>query len=121
MEIYGIGIDILETNSFSGNTNINHLISKILTTKEQMYIQQSNLAKHNFLVISFAFKEAASKAIGTGIFNKKINLQSIELTWENDFVKDIQILGNHNEYKFKLSMTHSSTFILASVIAYRTF
>ncbi len=70
MKILGIGIDILEIKRIKKMTYkiIKKLSKRILTKFEfKQYIKTKN--KINFLSKKFVAKEAASKALGTGIKN----------------------------------------------------
>ncbi|QIQ41288.1 MAG: holo-ACP synthase [Buchnera aphidicola (Aphis urticata)] len=79
MSIIGIGIDIVEIERIKkiffkfGNK----LAKKILSIKEwKEYIKSRN--KINFIAKKFAAKEAAAKALGTGISNR-ITFNQLEL------------------------------------------
>lgn len=84
MSIIGIGTDIVEIERIK--TIIfqfgNKFANKILSTKEwKEYIISKN--KINFIAKKFAAKEAASKALGTGI-NYGITFNQLEL-YNNSF------------------------------------
>lgn len=68
MSIVGIGIDIIEISRIKKNINVfhNRLAKRILSETEWIqYIKNKNCI--NFIAKKFAVKEAASKALGTGI------------------------------------------------------
>ncbi len=79
MNIIGIGIDIIKNKRIkkiynNKNTNFH---KKILTKKELLeYKKKKN--KINYLAKKFVSKEAASKALGTGMKNK-INFKNFEI------------------------------------------
>ncbi len=79
MTILGIGIDILEIKRIKkmNHKRINKLSKKILTKIELKKFKKSK-NKINFLAKKFTAKEAASKALGTGI-NKGIYFNNFEI------------------------------------------
>ncbi|UPT14619.1 holo-ACP synthase [Buchnera aphidicola] len=79
MSIIGIGTDIIEIDRIKKNFFRfgNKLAKKILSVKEWEEYKRS-LNKINFIAKKFVAKEAAAKALGTGI-NNGINFNQIEI------------------------------------------
>ncbi|AWB67069.1 holo-ACP synthase [Saccharobesus litoralis] len=65
MPIIGLGTDIAEIARFD-NKQSERLAKRVLTSNELVQYQQ-HAQPHRFLAKRFAAKEAASKALGTGI------------------------------------------------------
>lgn len=77
--LVGIGIDVVETQRFERMLNRFgvRVAQRILTELELLQFNQRNQSIH-FLATRFAAKEAASKALGTGIA-KGVTFRSIEV------------------------------------------
>lgn len=77
--IYGIGVDIVETERIQEIISKNpKFISRVLTQKEQAcFVSLKGRRQVEYLGGRFACKEAFSKAFGTGI--GKVGLQDIEI------------------------------------------
>lgn len=75
----GIGVDIVEINRFQRIVDRfgDRIASRLLTAQEFTQYQRRNNSL-SYLASRFAAKEAASKALGTGIA-KGINFHSIEV------------------------------------------
>ncbi|MER2493136.1 holo-ACP synthase [Catenovulum sediminis] len=65
MAIIGIGTDIVEISRFD-TVNLNAIAKRVLTAEELSAFQQ-NKQPHRYLAKRWAAKEAAAKALGTGI------------------------------------------------------
>ncbi|WP_343154481.1 holo-ACP synthase [Buchnera aphidicola] len=123
MSIIGIGIDILEIERIKKNILQfgDNLAKKILSPLEwKEYIISKN--KINFIAKRFAAKEAASKALGTGI-NCGIKFNHLEL-YNNSLGKPnfrflsyaFQKLGEINCKSIHVSITDEKLYIYALVI-----
>lgn len=77
--VFGIGVDIVEIDRFGGMVERfgDRVARRLLTANEFEQFQQRNNSVV-FLATRFAAKEAASKALGTGIA-KGIGFKSIEV------------------------------------------
>ncbi|ALD15210.1 4'-phosphopantetheinyl transferase [Buchnera aphidicola (Aphis glycines)] len=123
MSIIGIGTDIIEIDRIRkiffqfGNK----LAQKILSEKEwEKYIISLN--KINFIAKKFAAKEAAVKALGTGI-NNGINFHQIEIYHDSLGKPNFCFLGNalkifkEKRCKFAhISITDQKSYAYAIVI-----
>ena len=78
MAIVGIGTDIIEISRIEKQTiNSQRLAERVLTVNEMAHYNEHNFPAR-FLAKRFAAKEAAVKALGTGIGNG-ISFQQIEV------------------------------------------
>ena len=103
----GIGVDIVEISRFQ------HLLSRfgerisrrLLTDKE---LEQFNKRGQSlsFIASRFAAKEAASKALGTGIA-KGINFHSIEVVNDSSGKPELVFHGVAKEMLQQRNITHS--------------
>lgn len=77
--VFGIGVDIVEINRFQRMVERfgDRIAIRLLTPREFNQYQQRNNSL-SFLASRFAAKEAASKALGTGI-TKGIGFHTIEV------------------------------------------
>ncbi len=77
--LFGIGVDIVEINRFQRIRERygNRFASRLLTNQEFEQYQRRHFSL-NFLATRFAAKEAASKALGTGLA-QGIGFKSIEV------------------------------------------
>ncbi|WP_427982146.1 holo-ACP synthase [Agarivorans sp.] len=77
MALVGLGTDIVQLSRIAGSRKMQALAKRVLTAVElQHYEQMAEPAR--FLAKRFAAKEAAAKALGTGIA-KGIGFQQIEI------------------------------------------
>ncbi len=77
MAIVGLGTDIVQLSRISASRQLQALAKRVLTTAEmQRFEQMAEPAR--FLAKRFAAKEAAAKALGSGIA-KGIGFQQIEI------------------------------------------
>lgn len=85
MAIIGLGIDIIEVSRFDSE-DLDRISKRILTQQELTYFNSSK-KQIFYLAKRFAVKEAAAKALGTGI-SKKISFQNFN-TRNNDLGKPV--------------------------------
>lgn len=78
MSIVGLGTDIVEIKRFGSNEQCQRLAKRVLTATELDVFNQHH-APIRFLAKRFAAKEAAVKAIGTGI-GRGVSWQHIEIS-----------------------------------------
>ncbi|CAL1329456.1 holo-ACP synthase [Candidatus Providencia siddallii] len=123
MTIIGLGIDLVKVSRIESIIQKfkNEFAKRILTKNEFIqYQQQNNKAK--FLAKRFAVKEAASKALGTGIqniitfnqfeiINNKIGKPLLKLNG-----KALKLANNLNATNFYVSITDERSYALAIVI-----
>ncbi len=123
MNILGLGIDITNIKRFKKMSPllIKKLSQKILTKLEfKKYKKEKN--KILFLARSFASKEAAAKAIGTGI-QKKIYFNNFEILHNKygkpkiHFLKNAaKIFKKKGAKKIHISITDEKKYIISIVI-----
>ena len=85
MAVIGLGIDIIEVSRFDSN-NLDKLSKRILTPQELTHFNSSK-KQVSYLAKRFAVKEAAAKALGTGI-SEKISFQNFNI-YNNDLGKPV--------------------------------
>lgn len=121
--IFGIGTDLLDSQRIAkALARTPRLPERILTPAELQQYQQSK-RQVNFLAKRFAAKEAAVKALGTGI-GRGISWQHFEISYD-DLGRPLMTLnGNarqlaeaHGIQRFHLSYTDEGDHIVAFVIA----
>ncbi|QTM69272.1 holo-ACP synthase, partial [Buchnera aphidicola (Hormaphis cornu)] len=84
MTIIGIGIDIVEIKRIKKNILLYpHKLAKRILSHNEWTEYLVNKNKFRFLAKKFAVKEAASKALGTGI-SQKITFKNFE-NWNNEY------------------------------------
>lgn len=123
--ILGIGVDIIEIERIKKLAERQEgFVSRLLTAKEQTYLSlHSGTRRGEFLAGRFASKEAASKALGTGI-GKQIGFHDIEIFPDvngkpelhiNPLVMD-RFFPEGRKIRFHISISHSREFAVAQVI-----
>ena len=120
MNIFGIGIDIIEINRIENVLERTpRFLERNFTEKEIDYFKQKNF-KSESIAGNFASKEAISKAIGTGI--RGFRLKDIEILRDelgkpivevSDKVKELIKVNN---YLFNVSISHNRTCAIAFVV-----
>ncbi|ASK61256.1 holo-ACP synthase [Virgibacillus phasianinus] len=114
--IKGIGIDIIELERIRNSlAKSNQLVSRILTTTEQiMYEKLSSASRRTeFLAGRFTAKEAFAKATGQGI--GKLSFKDIEIKTNELGAPRITARG-YEPYSIFISITHSKDYAVAQVI-----
>jgi holo-[acyl-carrier protein] synthase len=92
MAIRGLGTDIVEIERIKASlTRSPRLVERVLTTNEQLIYQQHPLPERYFAK-RFAAKEAAAKALGTGI-GRGISFQHFEITNNADGQPQLTLLA----------------------------
>jgi holo-[acyl-carrier protein] synthase len=79
--ILGIGIDIIEIERIAKLAATNAFADRILTAREKELLPKEERRRAEYLAGRFAAKEAASKALGTGI-GKSVSFQDMEIAAE---------------------------------------
>jgi holo-[acyl-carrier protein] synthase len=107
MKIIGIGIDILRIKRIKKilQKYKKNFLNKILSNKEHFFYKKSN-RKIKFIIRSFVIKEAACKAMGTGMKNG-ISFKNIEIYYNKKKQLKINYLKNALYYKKKLRIQKS--------------
>lgn len=121
--IFGIGVDIAEISRFKRMVDRfgDRIAQRVLTENEFKQFIKRNRSL-SFLALRFAAKEAAGKALGTGI-SQGIGFQSIEVA-NNDLGKpELLFHGAASEFAHKnkitrlmLSLSDEKNYAVAMVV-----
>ena len=124
MQIYGIGIDIVETERVEESIRKfgERFLNRIFTEHEQQYCAKMAYPASHYAV-RFAAKEAVSKAFGTGI-GTEMSFVDIEI-FRNDLGKPSAALsGKAKEFaklngiaEVMISLSHSDAHAAANAVA----
>ena len=121
MNIFGIGIDIIEINRIENVLERTpRFLERNFTEKEIDYFNQKNF-KSESIAVNFASKEAIIKAIGTGI--RGFRLKDIEILRDelgkpivNTYNNLREICIKYNIKEIKVSISHSENYAVANAI-----
>jgi holo-[acyl-carrier protein] synthase len=124
MKIFGIGIDVVEVERIASaiERHGEPFLAKIFTPAERGYCEsRKNPAMH--YAARFAAKEAAVKAIGTGI-GANAGLQDLEVIHDEAGAPKLRISGaaeafarHHGITEIQISLTHARDYAAANAIA----
>ncbi len=121
--IIGSGIDLVEIARIRQSMERYgpRFLNRVFTTSEQAYCMRKRNAAES-LAARFAAKEAAAKALGTGI-SRGVNWLEIEVVREPGGRPSIRFHGRAAEFATRLgvvhaalSLTHTSNLSMASVV-----
>jgi holo-[acyl-carrier protein] synthase len=121
--IIGSGIDLVEIARIRQSIERYgpRFLNRVFTTSEQAYCMRKRNAAES-LAARFAAKEAAAKALGTGI-SRGVNWLEIEVVREPGGRPSIRFHGRAAEFATRLgvvhaalSLTHTSNLSMASVV-----
>jgi holo-[acyl-carrier protein] synthase len=124
MRIHGIGIDVVEVERIA--TAIERhgepFLAKLFTSAERAYCDsRKNPAMH--YAARFAAKEAAVKALGTGI-GANAGLQDLEVVHDDKGAPKLRLSGaaeafakQHGITGIQISLTHARDYAAANAIA----
>lgn len=123
--IVGIGIDMVEIERIQAMLERNEkALRRLLTEEEQKgFARRQGVSRYEYVAGRFAAKEAASKALGTGI-GGTVGFLDMEVL-ANEQGKPEMKIGAHVFYKLgldpqltriHLSISHSRTHAIAQVI-----
>jgi len=121
--ILGSGIDLVEIGRIRQSVERfgQRFLDRVFTNAEQAYCMRKRNAAES-LAARFAAKEAAAKALGTGI-SRGVNWLEIEVIREPGGRPGIRFHGRAAEVASKLgvvhtalSLTHTATLSMASVV-----
>ncbi|MBU5337080.1 holo-ACP synthase [Intestinibacter bartlettii] len=121
MNIFGIGIDIIEIDRIENVLERNpRFLERNFTEQEINYFKQRKF-KSESIAGNFAAKEAISKAIGTGI--RGFKLKDIEIIRDelgkpivNTYNNLSEICIKYNIKEIKVSISHSENYAVANSI-----
>lgn len=121
--IIGSGIDLVEIARIHQSLERYgpRFLNRVFTASEQAYCMRKRNAAES-LAARFAAKEAAAKALGTGI-SRGVNWLEIEVVREPGGRPSIRFHGRAAEFATRLgvvhaalSLTHTSSLSMASVV-----
>lgn len=123
--IAGIGVDIVEIGRVAAIINRQPgFVARILSVTEQASLPQADERRvAEYVAGRFAAKEAAAKALGTGI-GKSISFHDIEVFHEASGKPTIRlsaeatarIFPDQTGLRYHLSISHSREFAVAQVV-----
>lgn len=121
MNIFGIGIDIIEIKRIEKVLERTpRFLERNFTEKEIEYFKKKNF-KSESIAGNFASKEAVSKAIGTGV--RGFNLKDIEILRDEMGKPIVNVYNNlkeicikYNIREIKVSISHSENYAVSNVI-----
>ncbi len=122
MKIYGNGIDITEVERIEALCESFSFEERFFTKNESDYANKSKNKSEHFAGF-FSAKEAFSKAVGSGIRGFKLN--EVEVCHDElgkpffCFYGSALELVSQNSLCFSLSISHTSNYAVANVIAWR--
>lgn len=126
MSIYGIGIDVIESERIEAAIAEfgDHFLDRIFTAGEQAYCAvQKNPVIH--YAARWAAKEAVSKAFGTGI-GKDLRWTDVEVCRRASGEPEIALSGAAAEFaereglgEIKISLTHAKHYAAANAVVMR--
>ncbi|MGI8316510.1 holo-ACP synthase [Halobacillus mangrovi] len=113
--IKGIGIDMVEMSRIKQSIKRNpRFVQRILTRAEhERFVGLNEQRQIEYLSGRFAAKEAAGKAMGTGI--GKLSFQDIEVLHTTVGAPDMKVKG-YEYLKAWVSISHSSDHAIAQVV-----
>jgi len=119
----GIGVDIVEIERIRRMIHrYGDRVAKRLLTEQEFSRYCCRHQSASFLATRFAAKEAASKALGTGIANG-IGFHDIEVTNDDDGKPDLlfhgeamSLLKRHNIRHWMLSLSDEKNYAVAMVV-----
>ena len=123
MKIYGIGIDIVNTNRIARSLKQKKFIKRLFNNEEIIKCAKL-INKENCYAKRFAAKEAFSKAIGTGIA-KGINFNEIIVINDSRGKPNIKLIGKtkiiidkmiKKKFNVLLTLSDDKPFAIATVI-----
>lgn len=121
--IIGSGIDLVEIARIQQSLERYgpRFLNRVFTASEQAYCMRKRHAAES-LAARFAAKEAAAKALGTGI-SRGVNWLEIEVVRESGGRPSIRFHGRAAEFASRLgvvhaalSLTHTASLSMASVV-----
>ncbi|KHE66902.1 4'-phosphopantetheinyl transferase [Halobacillus sp. BBL2006] len=113
--IKGIGIDMVEMDRIKQSIKRNpRFVQRILTRAEHLRFNElSEQRQIEYLSGRFAAKEAAGKAMGTGI--GQLSFQDIEVLSTESGAPEMKVKG-YDQLKTWISISHSSDHAIAQVV-----
>jgi len=123
--IYGIGIDIVNSKRIKSIIQNNKNFKKRIFSKDEITYCEKKINKISCYSKRFAAKEAFAKSLGTGI-SKNLSFKEIEVKKKPSNQPYIKLKGKslialkkmikNKKYKIHLSLSDDVPFVIASVI-----
>jgi len=123
--IYGIGIDIVNSKRIKSIIQNNKNFKKRIFSKDEITYCEKKINKISCYFKRFAAKEAFAKSLGTGI-SKNLSFKEIEVKKKPSNQPYIKLKGKslialkkmikNKKYKIHLSLSDDVPFVIASVI-----
>ena len=126
MQIYGIGIDVVEVGRIASSMGEfgERFTHRIFTEAERKYCAAKAKPELHYAA-RFAAKEAVAKALGTGI-GKQVSWLDLEVTRGENGEPSLAITGSARQFcqqngiaDIKISLTHARDYAAANAIALR--
>lgn len=123
MNLYGIGIDVVEVDRVSSSIGEfgERFLSRVFTEKERAYCSRQKRPEIHYSA-RFAAKEAISKAFGTGI-GKDVSWLDIEIIRKESGEPEVVLHGDaeqfalkHHFAEIKISLTHAQHYAAANAV-----
>ena len=124
MSVYGIGIDLVEVERVTAalEKHGDLWLQKIFTERERIYCDAQHAPAIHYAA-RFAAKEAAAKALGTGI-GKDAALQDLEVVNEENGSPKLILHGDAKDFAkgqgiahVLISLTHTKDHAVANAVA----
>lgn len=124
MGVFGIGIDIVEVDRFATaiERHGDAFLNRIFTPAERAYCDAMKSPSLHYAA-RFAAKEAASKALGTGI-GGNASFLDLEVVAADNGAPSLRCTGSAAEFlrrsgicEIKISLTHDRTHAAANAVA----
>ena len=124
MQIFGIGIDIVEIDRIEESITRfgDKFLDRIFTPEERAYCDSQKLPQVNYAA-RFAVKEAVAKSFGTGI-GKDLSWLDMNISRAASGEPTVSFSGagaefteRHNIVSVKISLTHAKQYAAANAIA----
>ena len=123
MNLFGIGIDVVETQRVQSSLQEfgSKFRNRIFTQQEQEYCDSHKRPALHYAA-RFAAKEAVAKALGTGI-GKDVSFTEIEIVKKESGEPEVELSGKaaafalRNEIQLiKISLTHADHYAAANAV-----
>ena len=124
MEIYGIGVDIVEVKRIKNAIKKNSgFLKRVYTSCEIDYCRSKKKGKYESFTARFAAKEAVAKSIRTG-FGGNISFNEIEMDKMDSGLPYVKLYGGTENYikklrikEIKISISATENYAVAYAIA----
>ena len=124
MQIFGIGIDIVEVDRIQASIEKfgDTFLNKIFSPLERAYCDSQKLPHINYAA-RFASKEAIAKSFGTGI-GKHLSWLDMTILKKSDGSPSVEFHGTSKDFiakheiiEVKISLTHTKVYAAANALA----